>query len=302
MFKLKKFSLHLFDGAASGASGGTDGGAVSAEGAAAEGNETGGKVIYGKQPETKNPVAEDKKENSADDARKRYEQAIKGEFKEFDAERIQNIIDRRFKETKELEEKIGAMENVLASLYEKYKVEGGNLQALQNAIDTDDAFWEQGAEEAGMSIEAFKEFRKIKADHDNMMRTQAQNKRIEEARERLHKWHDEAEELKGIYEGFDLDEETKNPEFQKMLRAGIPMKHAYEVLHLNDITSAKAAEAAKIREKQVVDNIRAKGARPQEGGATAQSGAIIKSDVSTLTKRDRAEIAKRVSRGEKISF
>ena len=55
-------------------------------------------------------------------------------------------------------------------------------------------------------------------------------------------------------------------------------------------------------EKQVVDGIRAKGARPAEVGMTSSSGFIIKDDASKLTRQDRAEIARRATMGEKIRF
>ena len=303
MFEFK-INLHLFDGAAAGASGG-DGGGMG-EGNA---NSGGTEIIYGKVPEVKdeNPVAGDKKKGpevkeTQAERRKRYEEAIKGEFKEFDTERIQGIIDRRFKDTKELEEKLGATEALLTPFYDKYKVESGNIEALKNAIDTDNTLIAEEAEAAGMSVEAFREFKKMKAESDKMKRDQAQNQRMQEMQERIQRWDMEATECRETYPEFDMSEEIKNPQFKSMLRAGVPVKHAYEVLHLDKITAARAAEAARDAEKKVTDNIRAKGMRPSEGGSSAGNGAIIKSDVSTLTKRDRAEIAKRVQRGEKIVF
>ena len=60
--------------------------------------------------------------------------------------------------------------------------------------------------------------------------------------------------------------------------------------------------AARAAEKQVVDTIRAKGARPAENGTAAQSAFTVKDDVSKLTREDRAEIARRAARGDSISF
>ena len=42
--------------------------------------------------------------------------------------------------------------------------------------------------------------------------------------------------------------------------------------------------------------------RPVENGSNDLSAAILKSDVSKLTPEQRAEIAKRVARGENITF
>ena len=109
---------------------------------------------------------------------------------------------------------------------------------------------------------------------------------------------------KGImtYPSFDLNAEVKNPQFLSMLRAGVPVQHAYEVVHMDQIKAGVAAMQAKATEKQVVDGIRAKGARPQENGTTSQGAFIVKDDVSKLSKRDRAEIIRRAARGEHIEF
>ena len=59
---------------------------------------------------------------------------------------------------------------------------------------------------------------------------------------------------------------------------------------------------AKQVEQKLTNKIVANGARPTENGMTSQSASLTKSDVSQLTKADRAEIARRVARGEKIRF
>lgn len=87
-----------------------------------------------------------------------------------------------------------------------------------------------------------------------------------------------------------------------MLRAGVPVRHAYEVVHMEEIKAGVAQLTAQATEKQVVDGIRARGARPQENGTTSQSAFTVKDDVSKLSKKDRAEIARRAMMGEKITF
>ncbi len=301
--KTFKLNLHLFDGgaAASGGEGGTG-----TEGANGTGENTA--VIYGKQNAESGkglPAAGEegkKAEESREEKKKRYEELINGEFKEFDTERTQNIINRRFKEMKSLEEANNKMSGVLSPLFEKYAVESGNLDALTEAIDRDSAFWEEGAQEAGMSVEAYKEHKKLMAENKQMKAKEAADKRNKEMQERLRMWDEQAHECKGLYPDFDMDAECKNPQFIGLLKRGVPVTHAYRVLHFDDITSNERAAAASEREKQVVDNIKAKGQRPPENGLTSQTGAIVKSDVHSLSKKDRAEIAKRVSRGEKIAF
>jgi hypothetical protein len=60
--------------------------------------------------------------------------------------------------------------------------------------------------------------------------------------------------------------------------------------------------AAQQIEQKVANKIKAGGARPSENGMSSQSAAVVKSDVSQLSKEDRAEIIRRVQRGERIRF
>ena len=87
-----------------------------------------------------------------------------------------------------------------------------------------------------------------------------------------------------------------------MLKAGVPVQHAYEVIHMDAIKAGVAQSAAQTAARQVTDNVRARGARPAENGVSSGSGFLVKSDVSKLTKKDRAEIARRAAHGEKIVF
>ena len=110
------------------------------------------------------------------------------------------------------------------------------------------------------------------------------------------------QEIKGIYPSFNLESEMQNPQFINLLRSNIDMRTAYEVIHKDDIIHGAMQFTAKEIEKKVTNKIMANGARPAENGMASQGAAVVKSDVSQLSRADRAEIARRVQRGEKISF
>ena len=80
------------------------------------------------------------------------------------------------------------------------------------------------------------------------------------------------------------------------------MEHAYKVIHMDSIMQGNAQVVAQQTSKATADNIRARGNRPKENAGSATPGVTYKSDVSKLTRKDRAEIARRVARGENISF
>ena len=93
-----------------------------------------------------------------------------------------------------------------------------------------------------------------------------------------------------------------DPEFVKLLRSNVDVRTAYEVLHKDEIIPAAMQFTAKTVESKLAKKIAAGGQRPSENGTGSGSPAMVKSDVSQLSKADRQEIIRRVQRGEKIRF
>lgn len=235
--------------------------------------------------------------------RKAFQDLVNSEeYKDIYTEETQRIINRRFRETQNLEQQVARNQPLIDMLMQRYKISDGDIGKLTAAIENDDAYWSEAAEEAGMSVEQYKQFQKLQRENAALMRDQQQRRSQQAAQQQLQKWYGEAEQVKGVYPSFDLNAEVKNQQFLSMLKSGVPMQHAYEVVHLDDIKAGVAKMQAKATERQVVDGIRAKGARPQENGTTSQSAFTVKDDVGKLTKADRAEIARRVARGEIIKF
>lgn len=235
--------------------------------------------------------------------RKAFQDLVNSEeYKEIYTEETQRIINRRFRETQNLEQQVARNQPIIDMLMQRYKISDGDIGKLTAAIENDDAYWSEAAEEAGMSVEQYKQFQKLQRENAALMRDQQQRRSQQAAQQQLQKWYGEAEQVKGVYPSFDLNAEVKNQQFLSMLKSGVPMQHAYEVVHLDDIKAGVAKMQAKATERQVVDGIRAKGARPQENGTTSQSAFTVKDDVGKLTKAERAEIARRVARGEIIKF
>ena len=129
-----------------------------------------------------------------------------------------------------------------------------------------------------------------------------EKQRRETAANQYAAWMEQAEKAKKIYPTLDLNTEAKNPEFLKLLNAGVDVGNAYLVIHKDDIIPAAMQYTAKTVEEKVANNIAAGRARPVENGNSSQSASVVKSDVSQLSKADRQEIIRRVQRGEKIRF
>ena len=240
--------------------------------------------------------------NTLEDRRKAFQELVNGEYKDIYTEETQRIIDRRFREARNLEERAAKQQPVIDMLMQRYKIADGDLGKLAAAVENDNAHWSEAAEEAGMSVEQYKQFQKLQRENDALLRAQRMRQSQQAAQQQLQKWYSEGEQVKAVYPDFDLGAESKNPQFISMLKAGVPVQHAYEVIHMDEIKAGVAQSTARQTEKQVVDGIRAKGNRPAENGTSSQSAFTVKDDPHKWTKQDRAEVARRVARGETIKL
>ena len=267
---------------------------------------TGGElanVVYGKQAES-DPDAGDRAVVSSDDAAERAAryQEFRTEFKAELDQDFQKVFNKRFGETKGLQEQLDAVSPVIDMLRDKYGVMDGDMDKLMAAMDEDDTYWQDAADENGMTVEQYKQFRRYERENAEMRGQIRALQQQNAADNQLRQWWQQGEALKQTFPSFDLNREAENPQFLALLKSGVPVDQAFKVIHFDEINAGVAANTAKAAEKQIVANIRARGARPREAGAQGQPAITVKSDVSKLTKKDRAEIARRSERGEIISF
>lgn len=313
--KIKNFipmyNLQLFaDGAAgAGADGGTahgqgvTAGAASQQTKGAKGNSLA-EVKYGIQPEESAPAAEVQQttEVAQPDLNAEFEKLIKGQYKEQYDSRVQDTIQKRLKGTKETVDKYNALTPTLEILANKYGVDATDIEALNKAIQDDDAFFEEEALKRGMSVQDYKAIRKMERENADLKRQMQEQQTKEKADQLYAQWMQQERALKQVYPSFNMQAEMQNPKFVELLRSNIDVRTAYEVLHKDEIIPAAMQFTAKTVESKIAKKIAANGARPAENGMSSQASSLVKSDVSQLNKMDIAEISRRVARGEKISF
>ena len=231
-----------------------------------------------------------------------FEALIKGEYKaEYDA-KVQDTIQKRLKGHKELEAKHNALQPVLDILAKKHGVDATDIEALTKAIEEDDSYFEDEALEKGMTVQQLKEVKKMERENAALKAQMEEAQRQENGKKLYSQWMQQADETKKIYPSFNLEAEMNNPKFMDLLRSNIDVRTAYEVLHKDDIIRGAMHFTAQTVESKLAKSIASNSARPTENGMSSQSAAVVKSDVSQLSKADRAEIIRRVQRGEKIRF
>lgn len=332
---LKAARLQMFNDGGAAASTGTDGASAGSSASAEtqpqpikyepkskKGRNSGNKandlsnVVYGKQA-TAESAPEDSgidetlaksqsdvttTSNTLEEKRRNFEDMINGEYKDIYTEKFQEVFNRRFKEAKNNENRLNEVKPVLDILSARYGIEDGDIKKLTEAIENDNRYWEEAAEEAGLTVEQYKRMQMLEREHADMLKMRKQQEQTDRANAQAADWQRQADQVKTKYPDFDIATEMNNPQFRQLLFSGIPVQHAYETLHLDELVNGAAVVAARQAEERTVSKVKAKASRPAENGTSSQGGLVIKSDVSKLTKADRAEIAKRVARGEVIEF
>lgn len=317
-------NIQLFaDGAGTGAgegngaeNGGTGNAAVNTEVAAPKkgrkGNELAN-VVYGKQTaqtsddySAENGLLNTREVNTKTQEEKAvaFENMIKGEYREDFNNRVEKIVRNRLGDTKAMQQQAEAMKPIIDMLSSKYGVDAANLDGLAKAIQEDDAFYQDAAAKRGMSVEQFREVKKLEDAAQHWKEAYEAQEMQRKGQETYNRWISEAQDLQEKYDltGFDFEQEVMNPDFVGILKSGGSVEAAYKAVHFDELLGgAMAGTAHKVKE-QLAKNVAMRNARPAEGAVSAQPGVIMKPDVNKLTKQDRAEIARRVSRGEIITF
>ena len=205
--------------------------------------------------------------------RKEFDELIHGKYKDVYTEKTQTMINRKYARAKaQAEENAGLRE--LAELFaRKLGLPDGCDHTQLRAAAEELPEWEEDTPEA------------------------------DEASVRAESWLREAGALREQYPDFELRRELEDPAFVTALQAGVPMDLIYRGKHCDRLLSEAVSDAVKAAEENLVQSIRAKGGRPTENGVGANNSPILtKSDPSQLTLREFEQIAKRVSRGERITF
>ncbi len=286
-------NMRLFDAGAAGATG--DAGAPS---------EAAPHAQAAKEPDTVVTT-------EAETARKaEFNKLIKGDYRDlYDAD-VQGHIKARLKDFKALEaqvERSKAYSPVLDMLASKYGVDGGDAEAILKALDEDSSFFEDEAFKRGLTVEQFKEFRKMERENAAFKQAEQETLRRQNADRIYAQWQEQSEGCKQFYPNFELQAECSNAEtgerFLKLLTSGVDVKTAFEVIHKDDILGGAMQHTAQVVQQKTINDIRARGMRPVENGGSGNGATTPgKIDVANSTKKQREEWAKQAINGGRVTF
>lgn len=262
-----------------------------------------------KKPDEAQPQEEAKQ---ADPAQKRraFGQLMQGEYAAEFEEAMQHAAQLAVQSAQESP----AVKGLLEALGEAYGIDAGNaenLEALTEAVKNgkvkNDEYYETLAAERGISVKTARELDKMEGE---LQRANAEKQRAEQMRLAAEhqqraaavraQWEAEAAQLKTKYPTFELDEVLNNPSVADMIRRGIGLEAAYRAAYFDQLMTESTARTAKQVEQGVAARIQQRAQRPAENGAHPGAAAETKVDVAHMTAKQRAELAKRARRGERI--
>lgn len=231
-----------------------------------------------------------------------FERLIKGEFREQYEQRIKENMNRRFKESSYLRNRLAQNDEIIDMLKTRYGIESGDYQEIAEALKNDNGYIKEEAEKNGMNPETLQRLRQLEFENASMKRTMQAQREDMQMKSTVRGWIADSEEILKSHPDFDLEKEAENPAFVRLLKSGVDLKSAFYALHHKEIVDSLVEKTREETLQRTTDNIRARGTRPVENGLSQKSTAIVKTDVSKLTPAERAEIARRVASGEEISF
>lgn len=297
--KMKHLSLQLFaDGAGAGAAaaGTATGAETGSTGQPATGNNNNAEGAAGSTTGAENTAEQSQVET--------FDDLIKGRYKQdFDA-KVQSIINKRFKGAREAEASMNKLSQGISALGTYYGLDAESpdfLDSLNSKIMDDEKLYEKEASERGMNVEDVKRIRRMEQENRAL---KMQNMREKEERQREEFYRgviNQVPEVQKIYPQFDVDAEMANEQFFNLVRNGVGLRNAYEVIHSSELQAARDAIIAQKAQEQLSNSVRANGMRPNEvehSNASDFGGRDIKS----MTRSEIKQIIRRAERGEVVKF
>lgn len=262
-------------------------------------------VIYGKAQVTQTDSSKNQQEQTA--VEETFDDLIKGKYKDDFQKQIDIILKKRLRNSAEMESQNASMRELLENTARSYGIDPESetlIEDVRKAQEADEEIFAKEAFKRNMSVDAYK--RELAKDKE--IKTLSKKVADNEKRERDQMWvkglRDQVPEVQKIFPNFNLDEEMKNPNFAYLVRPGSPtsLEDAMYCVHHREILTGAVKTAAQQAAQKTANAVAANIARPQEGGLSSASPTIVKSDPSKWTKEDRAEIRRRVAKGERIEL
>ena len=255
------------------------------------------------------PAKEPKAEKTPEERRRAFGEMVQGEYSDVFQEMMQRAID---KATENIQQnpQVARLTQALANAYGVDTDDmDGLIEAVENGRVKDEKYYEDLAQQRGVSVKTARELDKMESDlkRSNTRNAQLQAMQQEATRQQRvsqiqARWEAQAAQLKTQYPDFELQEVLANEQVADLMRRGVSLPDAYRAAYFDHIMQQATAQTAQKVEQGVAARIQQRASRPGENGTRPGGAVTTHVDVASMSRRQLEDLERRARRGEKITL
>ena len=255
------------------------------------------------------PAKEPKAEKTPEERRRAFGEMVQGEYSDVFQEMMQRAIDKATENIRQ-NPQVARLTQALANAYGVDTDDmDGLIEAVENGRVKDEKYYEDLAQQRGVSVKTARELDKMESDlkRSNTRNAQLQAMQQEATRQQRvsqiqAQWEDQAAQLKTQYPDFELQEVLANEQVADLMRRGVSLPDAYRAAYFDHIMQQATAQTAQKVEQGVAARIQQRAGRPGENGTRPGGAVTTHVDVASMSRRQLEDLERRARRGEKITL
>ena len=219
------------------------------------------------------PAKEPKAEKTPEERRRAFGEMVQGEYSDVFQEMMQRAIDKATENIRQ-NPQVARLTQALANAYGVDTDDmDGLIEAVENGRVKDEKYYEDLAQQRGVSVKTARELDKMESDlkRSNTRNAQLQAMQQEATRQQRvsqiqAQWEAQAAQLKTQYPDFELQEVLANEQVADLMRRGVSLPDAYRAAYFDHIMQQATAQTAQKVEQGVAARIQQRAGRPGENG------------------------------------
>lgn len=255
------------------------------------------------------PAEEPKAEKTPEERRRAFGEMVQGEYSDVFQEMMQRAIDKATENIRQ-NPQVARLTQALANAYGVDTEDmDGLIEAVENGRVKDEKYYEDLAQQRGVSVKTARELDKMESDlkRSNTRNAQLQAMQQEATRQQRvsqiqAQWEAQAAQLKTQYPDFELQEVLANEQVADLMRRGVSLPDAYRAAYFDHIMQQATAQTAQKVEQGVAARIQQRAGRPGENGTRPGGAVTTHVDVASMSRRQLEDLERRARRGEKITL
>lgn len=255
------------------------------------------------------PAKEPKAEKTPEERRRAFGEMVQGEYSDVFQEMMQRAIDKATENIRQ-NPQVARLTQALANAYGVDTEDmDGLIEAVENGRVKDEKYYEDLAQQRGVSVKTARELDKMESDlkRSNARNAQLQAMQQEATRQQRvsqiqAQWEAQAAQLKTQYPDFELQEVLANEQVADLMRRGVSLPDAYRAAYFDHIMQQATAQTAQKVEQGVAARIQQRASRPGENGTRPGGAVTTHVDVASMSRRQLEDLERRARRGEKITL